>query len=153
MVWYLGSELKYGRKKVATDEISVIQILGDDFTFDLKVMVLHGTWAECNIDVQWETCDDVLPISTYITDHTIPIQVSEPLDWSFDVHLIEIDDVHTDVVYSNVELNGIVLKQSKTLELKLMCCLKQCSRLCRRNASYHCTQRLVSSWWDMEIKS
>ena len=29
---------------------------------------------------------------------------------SVDVHLIEIDKVHTDVVYSNVELNGAVLK-------------------------------------------
>ena len=73
-------------------------------------MILHGSLVECNIDVQWETCDAILPISTYIADHVIPIQVNEPLDWSFDVHLIEINDVHTDVVYSNVELNGTVLK-------------------------------------------
>ena len=38
------------------------------------------------------------------------MEIASPLDWSFDVHLIEIDDVHTDVVYSNIELNGIVLK-------------------------------------------
>ena len=38
------------------------------------------------------------------------MEVANPLDWSFDVHLIEIDDIHSDVVYSNVELNGIVLK-------------------------------------------
>ena len=38
------------------------------------------------------------------------MEVANPLDWSFDVHLIEIDDVHTGVVYSNIELNGIVLK-------------------------------------------
>ena len=36
--------------------------------------------------------------------------MANPLDWSFEVHLIEIDNVHTDVVYSNTELNGIVLK-------------------------------------------
>ena len=69
-----GSELKHRRKKVSTDEISVIQTLGDAFTFDLKPMVLHGVPVECNIDVQWDTCDEVLPISTYIIDHTIPIQ-------------------------------------------------------------------------------
>ena len=38
------------------------------------------------------------------------MEIASPLDWSFDVHLIEIDDIHTDVVYSNIELNGIVLK-------------------------------------------
>ena len=101
-----GSELKHRRKKVATDEISVVQTLGDDFTFEPKPLVLHGSLVEFNTDVQWETCDDILPISTYIAHHTITIQVGEPLDWSFDVHLIKIDDVHTDVVYSNIELNG-----------------------------------------------
>ena len=38
------------------------------------------------------------------------MEVANPLDWSVDVHLIEIDDIHTDVVYSNMELNGTVLK-------------------------------------------
>ena len=38
------------------------------------------------------------------------MEMANPLDWSFEVHLIKIDDIHTDVVYSNIELNGIVLK-------------------------------------------
>ena len=38
------------------------------------------------------------------------MEMGNPLDWSFDVHLIEIGDVHTDMVYSNIELNGVVLK-------------------------------------------
>ena len=38
------------------------------------------------------------------------MEMANHLDWSFDVHLIEIDDVHTDVVYSNVELIRIILK-------------------------------------------
>ena len=59
-----------------------------------------------------ETCEgeDILPINSYIASHTVPMEIANPLDWSFDVYLIEIDDVHTDVVYSNIELNGIVLK-------------------------------------------
>ena len=66
---------------------------------------------ECSIDdVQWESCEDISPINFHIVSHTIPMEITTPLDWSFDVHLIEIDDVHTDVVYSNIELNGIVLK-------------------------------------------
>ena len=51
-----------------------------------------------------------MPINSYIAIHTVSMEVANPLDWSFDVHLIELDDVHTDVVYSNVELNGTVLK-------------------------------------------
>ena len=62
------------------------------------------------MDVQWETCADILSISSYIASNTVPMEVANPLDWSFEVHLIEIDDIHTDVVYSNIELNGIVLK-------------------------------------------
>ena len=38
------------------------------------------------------------------------MEMANPLDWSFDVHLIEIDNIHTDMVYSNTELNGVVLK-------------------------------------------
>ena len=53
---------------------------------------------------------DIVPINSYIASHTVPMEMANPLDWSFDVHLIEIDDVHTDVVYSNMELNGVVLK-------------------------------------------
>ena len=46
------SELKHRRtKKVATDEICVVQSLDNDFTCDPKPMVLHGSLVECNIDV------------------------------------------------------------------------------------------------------
>ena len=51
-----------------------------------------------------------MPTNLYIATYTVSMEVANPLDWSFDVHLIELDDVHTDVVYSNVELNGTVLK-------------------------------------------
>ena len=107
-----GSELKHRRKKVATDEITVIQTLafGDDFIFEPIPLVLHGSPLECNIDVQWESSEDTVPINSYITNHTTSKEVANPLDWSFDVHLIEINDIHTDVIYSNMELNGIVLK-------------------------------------------
>ena len=109
-----GSELKYRKiKKVATDEISVvpIQTLGNiAFEPVLKPLVLRGSPLECNIEVQWESCEDISPINSYIVSHSVPMEMANPLDWSFDVHLIEIDDVHTDVVYSNIELNGVVLK-------------------------------------------
>ena len=61
-------------------------------------------------DIEWKLCEDISPIELYVLSHTVPIEMANLLDWSFDVHLIEIDDVHTDVVYSNIGLNGIVLK-------------------------------------------
>ena len=74
-------------------------------------MVLRGSPLEYSVDdIEWELCDDISPINSYIIPHVVPMEMAKPLDWSFDVHLIEIDDVHIDVVYSNVELNGIVLK-------------------------------------------
>ena len=54
-----GSELKHRRIKVATDEISIIQTLSDDFTFEPKPLV-HGSLVECNIDVQWESSSEEL---------------------------------------------------------------------------------------------
>ena len=42
-------------------------------------------------------CEEISPINSYIVFHTIPMGMANPLDWSFDVHLIEIDDVNTDV--------------------------------------------------------
>ena len=64
------------------------------------------------MDVQWETCEgeDILPVYSHITSHTFSIEIANPLDWSFDLHLIGIDNIHTNVVYSNIELNGIVLE-------------------------------------------
>ena len=76
-------------------------------------LVLHGNPVECNIDVQWETCDAILPINSDFCDHAVPIEVAKPLDWSFNIYPIEIDDVHTDVIYSSIELNGVVLKAKK----------------------------------------
>ena len=106
-----GSELKHRRKKVATDEISTIQTLGDDFTFEPKPLILPGSLVECNISVQWKSSnEDIVPINLYIAIHTVSMEVANPLDWSFGVHLMELDDVHTDLVYSNMELNGTVLK-------------------------------------------
>ena len=86
-----GSELKHRRKKATTDEISIIQNLGDDFTFEPKPLELHQSPVECNIDVQWELSnEDIMPINLYITTQSVSMEVANPLDWSFDVHLIRV---------------------------------------------------------------
>ena len=109
----------------------------------------------CSIDdVQWESCEDISPINLYITSHTVPMEIANPLDWSFDVYLLEIDNVHTDVVCSNIELNRIVLKAKQDTGAQINVLSKtvfQTSQK-RNGDNYHCSLRLVSSWPDMGIR-
>ena len=71
-----GSELKHRKvKKVTTDEISIvpIQTLGDIYAVKpvTKPLVLRGSPLECNMDVQWETCEgeDILSINSCIASN------------------------------------------------------------------------------------
>ena len=106
-----GSELKHRKKKVATDELCFVQNLDINFTCKSKPLVLRGSPVEYNVDdIEWESCEDISPINLYIVTHAVPMEMAYPLDWSFDMHLIEINDVLTDVVYSNIDFNRIVLK-------------------------------------------
>ena len=64
-----------------------------------KPLVLLGSPLEYYVDnMEWESCEDISPINSNTVSHTVPIEMANPLDWSFDVHLIEMDDAHTDVV-------------------------------------------------------
>ena len=58
------------------------------------------------------------------------MEIATLLYWSFDVHLIEIDNVHTDMVYSNLELNGVVLKGKQDTGTQInVLSKKQCGKL------------------------
>ena len=94
-----------------------------------------------------------MPINSYFTNHTISMEVANPLDWSFDVHLIEIDDVHIDVVYSNVELNVTVLKAKQDTGAQIKVLSKMVFQTLQKDCKLPYIPRLVSSWWGMEIKS
>ena len=81
------------------------------------------------------------------------MEIANPLDWSFDVHMIEIDDIHTDVVYSKVELNGIVLKAKQDTGAQINVLPKTVFQKRRGMViNYHCSLRLLSSWSDMGIR-
>ena len=76
--------------------------------FEPKPLVLHGSPIIDELFVLWEQTEEVQPINSCIADHTIQMEIGTLLDWSMD--LIEIDDLQADVVYSNIEVNGIVIK-------------------------------------------
>ena len=79
------------------------------------------------------------------------MKIANPLDWSFDVHLIEIDDVHTDVVCNNIELNRIVIKAKQDTGARINVPSKTVFQTLQKNGT-DCTLRLVSSWSDMAIR-
>ena len=78
-----GTELKR-RKKVNVNVISIVQVLDSD----IIIMPLVGAPIELDTSIQWETCDNIMPINYCITDQLIPMEPAAPLDWSsdFDVH-------------------------------------------------------------------
>ena len=90
-----------------------------------------------------ESCEDIVPINSYITTHAVPMEIANPLDWSFDVHLIKIDDIHTDGVYSNIELNRVVLKAKQDMGAQINVLSKTVFQILQKMANYHCTLRLV----------
>ena len=80
------------------------------------------------------------------------MEVANPLDWSFDVHLIEIDDIHTDVVHNNVKLNGTVLKAKQDTGVQINLLSKTVFQTLQKDCKLPLYPRLVSSWWGMEMK-
>ena len=80
-------------------------------------MVLHGSALSDDVDVLWESTKDIQLIHVCTASHTVQMEVRMPLNWSID--LIEVDDVQSDVVYSNVQLNGVTLKAKQDMGLML----------------------------------
>ena len=108
-----GSKLRH--RKVRQIDINDINMQKSNFandvhTIDLasKPVVLHGSTLSDDVDILWESTEDIQPIHICTASHTIQMEVGSPSNWSID--LIEVDDVQADVVYSNVQLKGVVLK-------------------------------------------
>ena len=108
-----GSELRH--RKVQQTNVDYISVQTSNFVNDVHVvnlapkpLVLHGSALTFGVNVLWETLEDIRPIDICIASHTIQMEVGAPLNWSMD--LIEVNDVQSDIVYSNVQLNGVVLK-------------------------------------------
>ena len=72
-----GTELK--RRKQVIDESSTVNSLALEFTLPVPMpLVLHGAPLEADIDVQWETCDTILPIQSCITKQLIQMECNIP---------------------------------------------------------------------------
>ena len=96
MVHSDGSGLRHRKvKQIDVDDISVQtnNFANDVHVIDLasKPVVLHGSALSDDLDVLWESTEDIQPIHVCTASHTVQIEVRMPLNWSID--LIEVDDV------------------------------------------------------------
>ena len=78
---------------------------------EFTMPVLHGAPIEYNICTEWYTVEDLKPISSHIGHQCIQMEANIPTDWNIDtllpktIHLIEIDSIASDSVYTHVTLN------------------------------------------------
>ena len=78
--------------------------------------VLHGAPIEHDICTEWCEIEDLKPISSYIGQQCIQMEANILTDWNIDallsrtVHLIEIDSITSDSVYTHVTLNDKICR-------------------------------------------
>ena len=106
------------KRRVQVDDISVGIDIGFENIVNSKTKafsmpVLHGAPLEYNVCTEWYTVEELEPISSHIGNYGIQMEANIPTDWNVDallqepkaVHLIEIDSVASDSVYTHVTLN------------------------------------------------
>ena len=81
-------------------------------TKEFTMPVLHGAPIESDVGTEWYAVEDLKPISSHIGHQCIQMEANIPTDWNIDAllppkttHLIEIDSVTSDSVYTHVTLN------------------------------------------------
>ena len=75
--------------------------------------VLHGAPIEQDFCTEWYTVEELKPISNHIGHHCIQMEANVLTDWNVDallqkprtIHLIEIDPITSDSLYTHVTLN------------------------------------------------
>ena len=107
-------------RKVKQIDINNISVQTSNFANDVhaadlasKPVVLHGSALSDDVDVLWESTEDIQPSQVCTASHAVQIEVRVPLNWSID--LIEVNDVQANVVDSNVQLIGMTLKAKQNI--------------------------------------
>ena len=72
----------------------------------MPVPVLHGVPTEYDVCTEWDAVDKLEPISSHIGQQCIQMEANILTDWNIDalmpktIHLIEIDSIASDSVYT-----------------------------------------------------
>ena len=105
------------KRRVQVDHIKVIDIGFENIVnsstkeFTMPVPVLHGVPTENDVCTEWDAVDELEPISSHIGQQCIQMEANIPTDWNIDalmpktIHLIEIDAIASDPVYTHITLN------------------------------------------------
>ena len=82
----------------------------------MPVPVLHGVPTEYDVCTEWDAVDELEPISCHIGQQCIQMEANILTDWNIDalmpktIHLIEIDSIPSDFVYTHVTLNDKICR-------------------------------------------
>ena len=75
-------------KQVDVDDISVqtSNFVNDVHMVDLasKPVILHGNALLDDVNILWESTEDIQPIHVCTASHTVQMEVIMPLNWSID---------------------------------------------------------------------
>ena len=105
------------KQRVQVDDISVGTIdigfenIINSTTKEFTMPVLHGAPFENDVCTEWYTVEDLKPILSYIGHMCIQMEANILTDWNIDallpktIHLIKIDSIPSDSVYTHVTLN------------------------------------------------
>ena len=108
------------KQRVQVDDNKVIDI-GLEHTvnsmtkeFTMPMPVLHGAPTEYDVCTEWCKIEQLKPISSYTGHQCIQMEANILIDWNIDallqepktIHLIEIDSIACDSVYTHVTLNN-----------------------------------------------
>ena len=107
------------KQRVQVDDISVIDIVFEHIVNStvkelVLVPVLHGAPIEHDVCTEWYTVEDLKPISSHIGHQCIQMEANILMNWNTDalllkaIHLIEIDSIVSDSVYTHVTLDDEV---------------------------------------------
>ena len=114
------------KRRVQVDDITVgVRDIGSEYmvnstmkAFTMPMPVLDGAPTEYEVCTEWDAVDKLDPISSYIGQQCIQMETNIPTDWNIDallqepktLHLIEIDSIASDSVYTHVTLNNEICR-------------------------------------------
>ena len=105
------------KQRVQVDDIEVIDVGFENIVnstmkeFTMPVLVLHRVPTEYDVCTEWDAIDELEPISSHIGQQCIQMEANIPTDWNIDalmpktIHLIEIDSIASDSVYTHMAIN------------------------------------------------
>ena len=150
------------KQRIQVDDIKVIDIGFEHIVnstmkeFTMPMPILHGAPIEHDVYTEWCEVEDLKPISSYIGQQCIQMEANILTDWNIDallpktVHLIEIDSVASDSVYTHVTLKNQIChaKLDTGAQINMM---TESLNVLGRSTSCHYTLSQMSNWLVMAI--